>query len=257
MNKLWRGISIFVLGGVLGTGLRRCRRIFHLPVCLPATGGLGAAFRHRAHQAGRVRHVHPCQPVRPRPLRQGSRQCLRAQRLSRIRFRGRPGTGVPRLSGSEGVDPLDLRRQRPDVRRSRRAARIQGQPALLDPGRRRSAELSERDHLVPAVRRSDLPSRPDHGCRGEVNAPAALESAELRLDPGRRAGVLSYRRFEPSSARLLERREQLLDRHPSTEIGIDEAGGHATVGADDEGRRNGQHPGLVALVVRQRTTERR
>jgi len=41
-------------------GIRRRRRIFHLPVRLPATGSLGTAFRHGAHQAGRVRHVHPC-----------------------------------------------------------------------------------------------------------------------------------------------------------------------------------------------------
>ena len=47
-------------------------------------------------------------------------------------------------------------------------ARLQGQPALSDPGRRRPEELSKRDHLVRALRRSHLPSRPDDGRGCEV-----------------------------------------------------------------------------------------
>ena len=202
MNRLWRGIAIFVLGGVLGTGIRRCTRILHLSLRLPAAGGRRTTCRSRACQARRVRHVHSCQSVRPGALREGPCQRLRAHRLSRARLRGRARTGVPRLSGAQSVDPLDLGRERCDVRRSRGFARLQGQPALSDPGRRQPEGLSKRDHLVRAFWRSHLPSGPDDSHGREVRVylaetpkcerltDALDESGPQERTPTRHAGVL-------------------------------------------------------------------
>jgi len=162
MNKLWRGISIFFprrrrasardLGVAIG--------FLHLPVCLPATCRLRAAFSATERtQADGVRHVHPCQPVRPRALWQGPRQRLRAHRLSRTRFRGRTGTGRSTsiwCRRRRSARPSDVKRS--DVRRSRRVLRaFKGSQRYSIPDGVDLKELSERDHLVPAVRRSDLP----------------------------------------------------------------------------------------------------
>ena len=128
---------------------------------LPAAAGRRATDRGRpTRRGGGPRHVHPRQPIRPHSLRQGHSNGPQRQRLPRRGFRGRPWPQVSRLSGAEGHDPLVIRSEGRDVRRPRPPARLQGQPALRHPGRRRPRKVQERHHLVRAVLGPDLSRRP-------------------------------------------------------------------------------------------------
>ena len=72
MRGFWRMLSVFLLGGVLGTAFGVAVGIFRLSVRVSAAARGRATDRGRQGQAGRERNVHPRQSVRPDPL--GPRQ---------------------------------------------------------------------------------------------------------------------------------------------------------------------------------------
>jgi hypothetical protein len=66
MNKLWRGISIFFLGGVLGTGLGVAIGFFIFPYVFPppaASEQLSATERTKLMASGTFIHANPSDPV--------------------------------------------------------------------------------------------------------------------------------------------------------------------------------------------------
>jgi hypothetical protein len=66
MNRLWRGIAIFVLGGVLGTGLGIALGFFIFPYIFPppaAAEQLSAAERTGLVASGAFIHANPSDPV--------------------------------------------------------------------------------------------------------------------------------------------------------------------------------------------------
>ena len=66
MNRLWRGIAIFVLGGVLGTGLGVALGFFFFPYVFPpppAVEQLAAAERSKLVASGTFIHANPSDPV--------------------------------------------------------------------------------------------------------------------------------------------------------------------------------------------------
>jgi len=134
MNKFWRGIAIFVLGGVLGTGLGVALGFFLFPYVFPPP-----AAASNSPQPSVPSLLLPAPSFMPtRPI-----QCITARDGSA--FMSTPcfsspmsrsaRTGVPRLSGTQSVDPLIVRLEGRNVRRSRGLARLQRQSALFDPGR--------------------------------------------------------------------------------------------------------------------------
>ena len=113
MHGFWRGIAIFLLGGVLGTGLGIALGFFFFPYVFPpppAAESLTEADRAKLAATGTFIHANPSDPVH------------------------RAGPGVPCPAGAEGAGAQLGRRQGCDVCRPRRLARLQGQPALSDPG---------------------------------------------------------------------------------------------------------------------------
>jgi hypothetical protein len=66
MNKLWRGISIFILGGVLGTGFGVAVGFFIFPYLFPppaASEQLSATERTKLVASGMFIHANPSDPV--------------------------------------------------------------------------------------------------------------------------------------------------------------------------------------------------
>jgi Electron transfer DM13 len=66
MNRIWRGIAIFVLGGVLGTGLGVALGFFIFPYVFPppaATEQLTATERSKLVASGTFIHANPSDPV--------------------------------------------------------------------------------------------------------------------------------------------------------------------------------------------------
>ena len=66
MNKLWRGVAIFVLGGVLGTGFGVALGFFIFPYVFPppaATEQLADADRSKLVVSGSFIHANPSDPV--------------------------------------------------------------------------------------------------------------------------------------------------------------------------------------------------
>ena len=66
MNKLWRGIAIFVFGGVLGTGIGVALGLFIFPYVFPppaAAEQLAAAEHAKLVASGTFIHANPSDPV--------------------------------------------------------------------------------------------------------------------------------------------------------------------------------------------------
>ena len=66
MNRFWRGIAIFVLGGVLGTGLGVALGFFFFPYVFPppaAAEQLAETERSRLVASGTFIHANPSDPV--------------------------------------------------------------------------------------------------------------------------------------------------------------------------------------------------
>jgi hypothetical protein len=66
MNRLWRGIAIFVLGGVLGTGAGVALGFFIFPYLFPpptASEQLSAAEHSKLVASGMFIHANPSDPV--------------------------------------------------------------------------------------------------------------------------------------------------------------------------------------------------
>jgi hypothetical protein len=66
MNRFWRGIAIFVLGGVLGTGLGVALGFFIFPYVFPppaASDQLSAVERSKLVASGTFIHANPSDPV--------------------------------------------------------------------------------------------------------------------------------------------------------------------------------------------------
>ena len=66
MNRLWRGIAIFVLGGVLGTGFGVALGFFIFPYVFPppaASEQLSAAEHSKLVASGMFIHANPSDPV--------------------------------------------------------------------------------------------------------------------------------------------------------------------------------------------------
>src|SRR6476646_6346865 len=66
MNRLWRGIAIFVFGGVLGTGIGVALGLFIFPYVFPppaAAEQLAAAEHSKLVASGTFIHANPSDPV--------------------------------------------------------------------------------------------------------------------------------------------------------------------------------------------------
>ena len=66
MNKLWRGVAIFMLGGVVGTGFGVALGFFIFPYVFPppaATEQLADADRSKLVASGSFIHANPSDPV--------------------------------------------------------------------------------------------------------------------------------------------------------------------------------------------------
>ena len=66
MNRLWRGIAIFVFGGVLGTGIGVALGLFIFPYVFPppaAAEQLAAAEHAKLVASGTFIHANPSDPV--------------------------------------------------------------------------------------------------------------------------------------------------------------------------------------------------
>ena len=163
MRRFWRGVLIFLTGGILGTAFGLALGLLIFPFMFappPATEQLTEADRT---PPDRRRHVHPCQSVRPVHWGKGTVSVSQRQRVLEDDFEVGPGPKFHVYLVPKAQHPRQLGRAGHDVRRSRPAALVPGQPALRHPGRRRPEEVSERRHLVRAVQRADLAGRPHSG----------------------------------------------------------------------------------------------
>jgi hypothetical protein len=156
MNRLWRGIPIFVLGGVLGAGLGVALGFFIFPYVFPppaASEQLSAVERSKLVASGTFIHANPSDPVH---YGKGHVSVYERTVFLEADFEVGPGPAfhvylVPKASiraSSDLKDAMFVDLGGPTL--------VQGQPALSDPGGRQPAGLSERDHLVRAFRRSHL-----------------------------------------------------------------------------------------------------
>ncbi len=177
MRRFWRGLVIFLIGGVLGTGVRRRARLLRLSVRVSAAGRDGSAQRGRQGEAGRDRHVHPRQSVRSDPLGHAARSASMSARCSSNRIsrsgRDRRSTSISCRRPASAKAPIS-------------ATRCSSISAACAPSRAASAtpipagvdlkNYPERDHLVPAVQRADLAG----GSGGEIGARRPRRSFRLR-----------------------------------------------------------------------------
>ena len=63
MNKFSRGVAIFALGGVLGTGLGVALGFFFFPMSSPPPAAAEQLAAAKSFQARCLRHLHSCQPI--------------------------------------------------------------------------------------------------------------------------------------------------------------------------------------------------
>jgi hypothetical protein len=166
MHKFWRGIAIFVLGGVLGTGFGVALGFFIFPFVFPpptASEQLAEADRTLPVARGTFIHANPSDPVH---YGKGKVSVYERAVFLEPDFEVGPGPAfhvylVPKASIRSSADMKDV-----IFVGSRRFAIIQRQSALRHPRRHRSAEISECDHLVRTFRRPYFASGPDlNRCR--------------------------------------------------------------------------------------------
>ena len=91
MRRFWRGLMIFMLGGVLGTGFGVALGFFPFSVRVSAAAGRRAVERGRPRGAGRDRRLHPRQPVRSGPLGEGQGRRLSERGVPGADFEVGPG----------------------------------------------------------------------------------------------------------------------------------------------------------------------
>src|SRR5262249_32641024 len=93
-----------------------------------------------------------------------------------------------RLLGFQDVAPLLIGSERRQVRGSRGAACLQGQPALFGSGGRQSEGLPERDYLVRALRSAHFASRFNDNYGREVIVNAMGDAMRLAVAMSFRGG---------------------------------------------------------------------
>jgi hypothetical protein len=151
------------LGGILGTGFGVALGFFFFPFVFPpppAAEQLTAADRTTLVATGTFIHANPSDPIH---YGKGKVSVYERAVFLEPDFEVGPGPGVPCLSGAEGEHSRCDCGQGFHVYRSRWIACVQGQPALSNPTRRQSEELSQRGDLVRAIFRADLASGFDTG----------------------------------------------------------------------------------------------
>ncbi len=156
MTRFWRGIAIFLLGGILGTGFGVALGFFFFPYVFPpppAAEQLTEADRAKLVATGTFIHANPSDPVH---WGRGKVSVYERAVFLEPDFEVGPGPAFHVLLVPKDRHPQLGRREGPDVCRSRGLARVQGQPALSDSRRRQARGLSERDHLVRTLQRADL-----------------------------------------------------------------------------------------------------
>ena len=156
MQKFWRGIAIFLLGGMLGTGFGVALGFFFFPYVFPpppAAEQLSEADRARLVATGTFIHANPSDPVH---WGRGKVTVYERALFLEPDFEVGPGpayrvylvpkSGIRRSSDLEGLMYVDLGGLRA----------FKGSQRYPIPRRRQPEGFSQRDHLVRAVQRADL-----------------------------------------------------------------------------------------------------
>ncbi len=71
---MWRWLTVFLFGGVLGAAFGVALGFFLFPYVFPPPEAKDQLTQAEFEQAPRQRRVHPRQSERPDPLRQGRRE---------------------------------------------------------------------------------------------------------------------------------------------------------------------------------------
>ena len=165
MSRFWRGIAIFLLGGILGTGFGVALGFFFFPYVFPpppAAEQLTEADRAKLVATGTFIHANPSDPVH---WGRGKVSVYERAVFLEPDFEVGPGPAfhvllVPKAGIRSSAEVKEL--MYVDLGG---LARLQGQPALSDSARRQARGISERDHLVRAFQRADLAGGSDDGGR--------------------------------------------------------------------------------------------
>jgi hypothetical protein len=150
MKSFWRGIAIFILGGVLGTGFGVALGFFIFPYVFPppaAAEQLADAERSNLVASGRFIHANPSDPVH---YGKGRVSVYEHTVYLKSDFEVGPGPAfhvylVPKGAIRSSSDLKDV------MFVDLGGLRVQGQPAICDPGRSQPEGLSKRDYLVRAL----------------------------------------------------------------------------------------------------------
>ena len=125
MSRLWRGIAIFVLGGVLGAGFGVALGFFIFPYVFPppaAAEQLADTERSKLVASGTFIHANPSDPVH---FGKGRVSVFERTVFLESDFEVGPGPAFHvYIPGAEGIDPFNVGCERRHVRRSGRFARL-------------------------------------------------------------------------------------------------------------------------------------
>ena len=160
MKSFWKSVSIFLLGGVLGTAFGIAVGFFIFPYVFPpppAAESLTEADRSRLVASGTFIHANPADPVH---WGRGKVSVYERTVFLEGDFKVGPGPKYHVYLRAEGAGPQRGRRQERDGGRSRTAAVVRGQSALSDTEFCEARRLQERGNLVRAVQCANFARRP-------------------------------------------------------------------------------------------------
>ncbi len=157
---MWRWLAVFLFGGVLGAAFGVALGFFLFPYVFPPPEAKEQLTQAEARQARRQGRVHPA-PIRTtRSIMARARSASMRGRCSSARTsRWAPVPTSTSISCRRPIFASSSARGRHDVRGPWALARLQGEPEISGPRRRRPRQVSERGDLVPAVFGADLARR--------------------------------------------------------------------------------------------------
>ena len=138
-GRIWRAIAIFLIGGMLGTGFGVALGFFLFPYVFPpppAAETITEDDRSALVATGTFIHADPSDPIH---YGEGKVSVYEKAVFLEPDFKVGPGPAYHVYLVPKATIRASARRGGHDVCRPRRAPRLRGQPALPDPGRRRTS----------------------------------------------------------------------------------------------------------------------